>query len=106
MLENAYKQRLIQTLYFLYPTSIITHMDPCEIQGIPDILILYNNRWATLEGKKSSEESFRPNQLYYIDLMNKMSFSRAIYPENEKEVLNDLHNFFIKEDSNDIQQAL
>ena len=60
---------LIQKLYTLYPSAIIVHMDPNEIQGIPDLLILYKNKWASLEGKKSSEEPFRPNQEYYIDLI-------------------------------------
>lgn len=97
MLESEYKQQLIQKLYTLYPSSIIVHMDPSEIQGIPDILILYKNKWATLEGKKDSTAPFRPNQPYYIDLMNRMSFSRAIYPENEEQVLRELLLFMAEE---------
>ena len=96
MLESNFKTNLIQKLYTLYPSAIIVHMDPNEIQGIPDLLILYKNKWASLEGKKSSEEQFRPNQEYYIDLMNRMSFSSVIYPENEEQVLQRLFRFFME----------
>ena len=97
MLESDYKTLLIQKLYTIYPSSIIMHLDPSEIQGIPDIIILYKNKWATLEGKKDSDAPFRPNQPYYIDLMNRMSFSRAIYPENEEQILRELM-LFMSED--------
>lgn len=66
--------------------------DPTYIQGIPDLTILYNNKWATLECKRSDKESHRPNQDYYVSIMDKMSFSRFICPENEKEVLNELQS--------------
>lgn len=90
MLENKFKQNLITEIRQRLPGCIITHLDPNEIQGIPDILILYKNRWATLEGKKSLHEPHRPNQDYYVDLMNEMSFSRFICPENKEEILDEL----------------
>lgn len=90
MLENKFKTDLIAELKEMFPGAIITHLDPNEIQGIPDILILYNNKWAVLEGKKSVDASHRPNQDYFVDLMNRMSFAAFIYPENKKEVLHEL----------------
>jgi hypothetical protein len=69
-------------------------MDPNEIQGIPDILILYKNKWAALEGKKSLTASVRPNQEYYVDLMDRMSFASFICPENKDEVLHALYLYF------------
>lgn len=69
-------------------------LDSSYIQGIPDLLILYKDKWATLECKKSANASKRPNQNYYVDKMNEMSFSRFIYPENKEEVLNELFKAF------------
>ena len=65
-------------------------LDPNYKQGIPDILVLFKDKWATLECKRSANAKKRPNQEYYVDLMNKMSFSRFIYPENKEEVLDEL----------------
>lgn len=90
MLENRFKTKLIAELRDMFPGCIVTHMDPNEIQGIPDLLILYNDRWAALEGKKNAEASVRPNQEYYVNLMNDMSFASFIYPENKEEVLYEL----------------
>ena len=68
--------------------------DSSYIQGIPDLLVLHKNKWASLENKKSVKAKKQPNQEYYVDKMNEMSFSRFIYPENKDEVLNELHEYF------------
>ena len=94
MLENRFKTKLISELRDLFPGCIILHMDPNEIQGIPDLLILYENKWAALEGKKDRYASARPNQEYYVDRMNHMSFAAFIYPENKEEVLHELQQAF------------
>lgn len=94
MLENAFKTKLVKEIKQRIPGSMVFHLDPKERQGAPDLLVLYENKWAALEGKKDKDASHRPNQDYYNDLMNKMSFSRFIYPENKEEVLNDLERSF------------
>lgn len=94
MLENRFKTKLNREIKDLFPGCIILHMDPNEIQGIPDLLILYRNKWAALEGKKSARSSCRPNQEYYVDLMDEMSFASFIYPENKDEVLDALYLYF------------
>ena len=78
----------------MYPGGIVTKLDSGDIQGIPDLLILYKNKWATLENKRSATASKRPNQEYYVNKMNEMSFSRFIFPENKEEVLNELRKAF------------
>ena len=89
-LENKFQSDLKKELKTIFPGCIVTKMDSSDIQGIPDLLILYKEKWAALECKKSKKSSIQPNQEYYIDTMNKMSYSRFIYPENKEEVLNEL----------------
>lgn len=92
--ENEFQSKLKKELKVRYDGCIVTKLDANDIQGIPDLLILYKNKWATLENKKDSKATKQPNQEYYVDKMNNMSFSRFIYPENKKEVLNELDEFF------------
>lgn len=94
MLENKFKTELVGELEDMFPGCIIAHLDPNETQGIPDLLILYNDKWAALEGKKCEDADVRPNQPYYVDIMDEMSFARFIYPENKEEVLRDLQQTF------------
>ena len=91
-LESGFQDRLIRTLKERFPGCMVFKMD--QIQGIPDLLILYETKWASLECKKSAGAEKRPNQKYYVEKMNKMSFSRFIYPENKEEVLHDLEQTF------------
>ena len=93
-LENTFKTKLCKEIKERFPGAMIFHLDPNEMQGAPDLLILYEDKWAVLEGKKNAKASHRPNQDYYVDAMNKMSFARFIYPENKEEVLNELQRSF------------
>ena len=95
VLESSFQARLIKELKKMFKGSIVTKLDSGHIQGIPDLLILYKNKWATLECKKIASAKKQPNQLYYVDKMNEMSFSRFISPENKEAVLNELKEFFI-----------
>lgn len=94
MLESRFKRELKNDLENMFPGCILIDLDPQSIQGIPDLLILYKKSWATLETKKNRTASRRPNQDYYVDLMNEMSFSSFVYPENKEEVLNELQRAF------------
>ena len=94
MLENKFKTKLIKEIESLFPGSMIFHLDPNERQGSPDLIVLFKNKWAALEGKKSANSSHQPNQDYYVDEMNKMSFASFIYPENKEEVLDGLQQAF------------
>ena len=93
-LESGFQDRLIAELKEMFPGCMVFKMD--QIQGIPDLLILYGKRWASLENKKSVTAKRQPNQEYYVDLMNRMSFSRFICPENKEEVLTELRKSFSK----------
>lgn len=88
--ENRFQASLIKELKDLFPNCIVLKNDANYIQGIPDLLILFEDKWAALECKKDERSTRRPNQEYYVDLMNQMSFARFIFPENREEVLDDL----------------
>lgn len=90
-LESGFQDRLISDLKKRFPGALIFKMD--QIQGIPDLLILYKDRWATLECKRNKARK-QPNQEYYVHLMDEMSFSRFICPENKEDVLNELSRTF------------
>jgi hypothetical protein len=91
-LESGFQDRLVETLKTLFPGCMVFKMD--QIQGLPDLLILYGKRWASLECKRSAKAKRRPNQEYYVGKMNEMSFSRFISPENKEEVLDELQQAF------------
>ncbi len=95
-LESEFQHNLKKELKELLPGCMILKLDPNDTQGIPDLLILYENKWATLENKKSAKAKHRPNQDYYVEKMDNMSFSRFIYPENKEEVVEKLTSFFNK----------
>lgn len=97
MKESRFQSDLIKELEDLLPGCIVMKLDANYIQGIPDLLILYKNKWAVLECKRSEREYLhdqRPNQDYYISLLDDMSFARFIFPENKTEVLDELQQAF------------
>ena len=103
--ESKFQANLIGELERMFEGSIVTKLNAGHKQGIPDLLILWNDKWATLECKKSADASHRPNQEYYVDKMNQMSFSRFIVPENKEEVLNELQQAFkSKRNTRDVQR--
>lgn len=93
-LERDFQAALIRELKSRFVGCIVTKLDSGHIQGIPDLLVLWKDKWATLECKKSAKAGKRPNQEYYVNRMNSMSFSRFIYPENKEEVLHELEQAF------------
>lgn len=93
-LERDFQSKLIKRLKDEFEGCVVLKNDSSYIQGIPDLLVLFNDKWAMLECKRSSSASHRPNQEYYVDLLDEMSFSRFICPENEEEVLHELEQAF------------
>lgn len=93
-LESGFQDRLKQDLEYMFPGCLIMKLDSSYIQGIPDLLILYEDKWAVLECKKYASARKQPNQEYYVDMLNDMSFAAFIYPENKEEVLYELQQTF------------
>ena len=102
-LESKFQADLIKEIKTRLPDSIVMKLDSGYKQGIPDLLILFQNRWATLECKRNGQASHRPNQDWYVKQMNHMSFSRFIYPENREWILNELTDFMKGHGQNEIQ---
>lgn len=92
MLESEFQRNLIDELQSLFPDALIYKNE--TKQGLPDLTVLYGKHWALLECKKSADASHRPNQDYYVQRADQMSFSRFIYPENKQEVLDELQQAF------------
>lgn len=92
MTEAEYQAKLIKRIKAIFPGCLVLKNDPNYLQGVPDLSIFYNNKWAVLEVKRSENESHRPNQDYYINKLNDMSFASFIFPENEEEVLHELQS--------------
>jgi len=92
MSESKFQTQLIKEIKRMLPGCFVLKNDPSYLQGVPDLLVLYRDRWAMLEVKASEEAYVGPNQEYYINVFRSMSFSAFIYPENKKEVLDDLQH--------------
>lgn len=97
MRENSFQPQFIKRLESLFPGCVVLKNDSEYRQGIPDLLMLWRKHWAAFEVKRRrprSSADFEPNQEYYIDLLDAMSFAACVYPENEEEVLDALQRQF------------
>lgn len=93
-LERDFQSKLIKEIKEKFPGCVVMKNDSSYIQGIPDLTVLYQDKWAMLEVKRSETASHRPNQEYYVGKMDEMSFARFICPENKQEVLHEMERAF------------
>ena len=94
MKESKFQHDLITEIKLRFPGAIVMKTDPRYIQGVPDLIIFWNEHWAALECKQKETANRQPNQEYYVDLMAKMSFASFVYPENKEEVLDEMERSF------------
>lgn len=88
MLESKFNEILISELQRRFPGCVIKKQDPLtDHQGIPDKLILWNGRWAMLESKAYLKAKHQPNQDYWVEKYNDLSFAAFVSPENYEEIL-------------------
>ena len=92
--ESKFQACLIREIKNIFTGCVVLKNDPNYIQGFPDLLILYENKWAALECKKNEEATKQPNQIYYIDLLDKMSFAAFVNPGNKEEIIDELQRTF------------
>ena len=93
-LESKFQKELMDEIEEMYPGCVIIKNDSGYIQGFPDWTIFYKDKWAVLETKRSKTARRQPNQDYYVNKLDNMSFSKFVYPENKNEVLNELKTIF------------
>jgi len=92
--EAQYQSKVIKRLERMFPGCMILKNDATYRQGIPDLIVLWNDHWASLEVKVGPSIRKQPNQDYYIEKLSEMSFAAYIYPDVEEEVLNALQQAF------------
>lgn len=92
--ERDYQAGLIKRIERMLPGAYVRKI--IADQGWPDLLILWEDRWALLEVKRKppTASDFEVNQEWYIEEFDSMSFSACIFPENEQEVLHALQQTF------------
>lgn len=91
MKESMYQKKLVRRLEAEFPGCIVIRNDPRYVQGLPDLLILYNELWAMLEVKTSEDAPTQPNQAYYIGEFSRLSYCSFIYPDIEERIFFELH---------------
>ena len=94
MRENRFQKKVIDELHTRFPGCVILKNDSGYLQGIPDLTVLYKDRWAMLETKRSSNAEHQNNQDYYVNKMNEMSYASFIFPENKEDVMRELQHTF------------
>ena len=92
MKESKFQHNLIKKVKNNFPDSVILKTDPNYIQGFPDLIILYKDKWVALECKRNEKAHHQPNQDYYIRKLNSMSYASFVYPENERRVLDEMES--------------
>lgn len=93
-LESKFQKELVDEIKERFPGSVVLKNDSSYIQGFPDWTVLYKDKWAVLEAKRQKNAKKQPNQEYYVGVLDNMSFSRFVYPENKEKVLNELQQAF------------
>jgi len=93
-LESEFVFELKEELKARFPGCFIIKLDANQIQGIPDLLVLWGRSWAILETKRGVKSIRQPNQEYYVGLFDEMSFSAFVHPLNYREILDDLERAF------------
>lgn len=92
--EGIFQTKFREDLEYIFPGCIVCKLDSSYRQGVPDLVMFWGMCWATFEVKAHAASKFQPNQTYFVDKMNSMSFSAFVHPGNVEEVLDALQRTF------------
>lgn len=99
MKESQFQSKLKKEIEERYENCRVLKMDGSNVpQGFPDLLILYKDKWAALECKRTQSSKKQPNQKYYVDKLGEMSYASFISPENKEDVLNEMDRSFLSKE--------
>lgn len=94
MLEADYQAGLVKRLEERFPGCVLLKNDSAYQQGMLDWTLLWKNNWAALEVKRGQNSTLQPNQQFFVEKLDDMSFAAVITPDNEEEVLVALEQAF------------
>lgn len=94
MLERDYQPTVIARLKEILPGCVVLKNDSGYIQGIPDLSFFFEDKWGMLEVKPNIFAKYQPNQEWYLDHLNQMSYANMICPENEEEIYLEIQRTF------------
>ena len=90
--ESDFQSDLIKMIEQRFPGAYVRKQE--TQQGTPDLLVLYQEHWAMLENKIDENAVHQPNQDWWVNHFNEMSYSAFVYPSNVEEVLNEMERSF------------
>lgn len=91
MAEKSFQNTVVKWLRQKGCYVLVLTASPGIPDGMTDVLALFDGGgWAALEIKGSAKAKFQPLQRPTIAKLDKMFFSRAVYPENWEEVKKEL----------------
>lgn len=93
-LESKFQKEFNDDLEEAFPDCMIIRGNSALRQGVPDWLLLSGRNWAALEVKRDSTAKKQPNQPYYVEKMNGMSYAAFVSPENAQEVIREIQQTF------------
>lgn len=93
-LESEFSLDLKDEVKRRFPGCFIIKLDANQVQGIPDLLILWGRFWAILETKRGLRSVRQPNQEFYVNMFDEMSFAAFVHPLNYRDVLDDMERAF------------
>lgn len=91
MSESNFQSKVVKWLRQKGCYVLTTTVHPGIPDGCPDIVALIDGGgWITLECKTSKDAKFQPLQKATIAKLDRMFYSRAVWPENWEEIKREL----------------